>query len=246
MTKNQFQDTVFSKSSGMSVLLTTNIVEHYDATYTHSVAWAIHGKEEAKRKWKATHEGTKAASVVAKAVWDGMTGNIVDRVLRDGDEQQTHGIPTGPETSRIISETILSAIDNEFVKQLQDNRISFVGGRYVDDYELYFENERDAEKVHRDTIAPVSANHKSNDTLTTVEQLRNLKQLLDEKYITQEEYDLKRKKYRSIVCKMILQVLAAQHLVSCSVTLSTHNLDRYSRYGTSRIDLHGVYSSLIR
>lgn len=147
MTKNQFQDTVFSKSSGMSVLLTTDIVEHYDATYTHSVAWAIHGKEEAKRKWKATHEGTKAARVAAKAVWDGMTGNIVDRVLRDGDEQQTHGIPTGPETSRIISEIILSAIDDEFVKQLQDNRISFVGGRYVDDYELYFENERDAEKA---------------------------------------------------------------------------------------------------
>lgn len=147
MTKNQFQDTVFSKSSGMSVLLTTDIVEHYDATYTHSVAWAIHGKEEAKQKWKATHEGTKAQRKAAKAIWDAMTGNIVDRVLRDGDEQQTHGIPTGPETSRIISETILSAVDEEFVKQLQDERISFVGGRYVDDYELYFESERDAEKA---------------------------------------------------------------------------------------------------
>ena len=147
MTKNQFQDTVFSKSSGMSVLLTTDIVEHYDATYTHSVAWAIHGKEEAKRRWKATHEGTRAARAAAKTVWDAMTGNVVDRVLRDGDEQQTHGIPTGPETSRIISEVILSAIDSEFVKQLQDNRISFVGGRYVDDYELYFESERDAEKA---------------------------------------------------------------------------------------------------
>lgn len=147
MTKYQFQDTVFSKSSGMSVLLTTDIVEHYDATYTHSVAWAIHGKEEAKRRWKATHEGTRAARVAAKTVWDGMTGNMVDKVLRDGDEQQTHGIPTGPETSRIISEVILSAVDDEFVKQLQDNRISFVGGRFVDDYELYFESELYAEKA---------------------------------------------------------------------------------------------------
>jgi hypothetical protein len=147
MTKSQFQDTVFSKSSGMSVLLTTDIVEHYDATYTHSVAWAIHGKEEAKRRWKATHIGTRAERAAAKAVWDGMTGNVVDKVLRDGDEQQTHGIPTGPETSRIISEVILSAIDSEFIKLLYDNRISFVGGRYVDDYELYFEDERSAEKA---------------------------------------------------------------------------------------------------
>jgi hypothetical protein len=147
ITKNQFQDTVFSKSSGMSVLLTTDIVEHYEATYTHSVAWAVHGKEEAKNKWKATREGNKAARAAAKLVWDGMTGNVVDKVLRDGDEQQTHGIPTGPETSRIISEVILSAIDSEFIKQLKDNRISFVGGRYVDDYELYFESEHDAEKA---------------------------------------------------------------------------------------------------
>ena len=147
ITKPQFQDTIFSKSSGMSVLLTTDIVEHYDSTYTHSVAWAIHGKEETKKKLQATHEGTKAERTAAKAVWDGMTGNMVDKVLRDGDEQQTHGIPTGPVTSRIISEVILSAIDGEFVKQLKDSRISFVGGRYVDDYELYFESERDAEKA---------------------------------------------------------------------------------------------------
>lgn len=147
ISKVQFQDTVFSKSSGMSVLLTTDIVEHYDATYTHSVAWAIHGKEDAKEKWKATFEGTKSQRKAAKAIWDGLAGNILDRVLRDGDEQQTHGIPTGPETSRIISEVVLSAIDGEFVQLLKGNGISFVGGRYVDDYELYFENERDAEKA---------------------------------------------------------------------------------------------------
>jgi hypothetical protein len=147
ITKDQFQDTVFSKTSGMSVLLTTDIVEHYDATYTHSVTWAIHGKEEAKRKWKATNEGTRAARSAAKDIWDGMAGNAIDRVLRDGDERQSHGIPTGPETSRIISEIVLSAVDSEFVEKLKDNQISFVGGRYVDDYELYFENERDAEKA---------------------------------------------------------------------------------------------------
>lgn len=145
MTKVQFQDTVFSKSSAMSVLLVTDIVEHYDSTYTHSVAWAMHNKATTKQMRNAQFQGTKAQRNAAKIAYDALSGNIIDRVLRDGDEQQTHGIPTGPATSRIISEIVLSAVDAEYVKKLRDAKISFVGGRYVDDYELYFENERDAD-----------------------------------------------------------------------------------------------------
>jgi len=145
MTKTQFQDTVFSKSSSMSVLLVTDIVEHYDSTYTHSVAWAMHDKATTKQMRNAQYQGTKPQRAAAKLAYDTLSGNIIDRVLRDGDEQQTHGIPTGPETSRIISEIVLSAVDTEFIRRLRGAGLKFVGGRYVDDYELYFENERDAD-----------------------------------------------------------------------------------------------------
>jgi hypothetical protein len=145
MTKTQFQDTVFSKSSAMSVLLVTDIVEHYDSTYTHSVAWAMHDKATTKQMRNAQFQGTAPQKQAARAAYVALSGNIIDRVLRDGDEQQTHGIPTGPETSRIISEVVLSAVDAEFAKKLKDAGIKFVGGRYVDDYELYFDNERDAD-----------------------------------------------------------------------------------------------------
>ena len=147
ITKNQFQDTVFSRSSAMSVLLTTDIVEHYDSTYTHSVAWALHTKEVAKQMRNAQYQGAWEERVAARAAWNALAGNTIDRVLRDGDEQQTHGIPTGPATSRIISEIILSRIDFEYLQSLRSANIRCVGGRYVDDYELYFENLRDADQA---------------------------------------------------------------------------------------------------
>ena len=144
MSKAEYQDLVFEKTAGMTVLVSTDITEHYDSTYTHSIAWAMHGKDFIKEKLQDVHSSSGAARAVAKAYYDGLPGNMIDRVVRDGDEQQTNGIPTGPETSRIVSEIVLSAVDSELISGLKEKGISYVGGRYVDDYEMYFTTERDA------------------------------------------------------------------------------------------------------
>lgn len=132
--KARFREAIFTGSIGMSALVTCDIVEHYDSTYTHSVAWAMHGKDYIKGLMR---QGRRDAI-------NELSGSKIDRAIRNGDEQQTNGIPTGPETSRIVSEVILSAIDVELIRLLKEAEVEFVGGRYVDDYELYFVSVQDA------------------------------------------------------------------------------------------------------
>lgn len=59
--------------------------------------------------------------------------------------QQTMGIPVGPDTSFIAAEIIACHIDELFEKKLKKKKIDFVGFRYYDDYSLYFNSELDAQ-----------------------------------------------------------------------------------------------------
>lgn len=51
---------------------------------------------------------------------------------------QTNGIPIGPDTSLLIAETLLCKVDAELAK------LNIAGLRYVDDYELVFDNQAQA------------------------------------------------------------------------------------------------------
>lgn len=59
-------------------------------------------------------------------------------------EGQTHGIPIGPDTSLVIAELILSAVDSELLAQ---HGARFSGFRYVDDYELACASLSHAEEI---------------------------------------------------------------------------------------------------
>ena len=60
-------------------------------------------------------------------------GNLFDLIARIGQDQQTLGIPIGPDCSLVIAEIILSAVDAAFLKTRRVN-----GFRYLDDYEFGF------------------------------------------------------------------------------------------------------------
>jgi hypothetical protein len=104
--------------------LIADINAFYPSIYTHSIPWAIHTKTLAKTQRRYNHS----------------LGNKIDTLIRNAQDQQTKGIPIGPDTSLIVAETILAVVDQELEKQLPIR-----GFRYVDDYELCFWSFADAE-----------------------------------------------------------------------------------------------------
>ena len=113
--------------AGYRFVLRTDVSRFFPTVYTHSIPWAVHGKAVAK----------KNRSVTPKYF-----GNLLDLAVRQCQDEQTFGLPIGPDTSHIIAECIATAVDIDLTKKL---RASPVGFRYVDDYYLFFETNAAAE-----------------------------------------------------------------------------------------------------
>lgn len=112
-----------STRAGARYSLVTDIASFYPSIYTHSIPWALHGKDAAKRSRTDLT----------------LTGNLLDLVVRNGQDMQTMGVPIGPDTSIVFSEIVLSAID-EKLKPLGTK-----GFRFVDDIEFGFRTLSEAE-----------------------------------------------------------------------------------------------------
>ncbi|HHK5547653.1 TPA: RNA-directed DNA polymerase [Bacillus thuringiensis] len=128
--ENALKDRVKYKihnSIGKGYVLKTDISRYYSTIYTHSIPWAIHGKTIAK-----SNRGRS------------LYGNNLDTAVRNTQDQQTNGIPIGPDTSLVLSEIIGTAIDVE----LQNSIPNIRGTRYIDDYEMYFDNESEAREAY--------------------------------------------------------------------------------------------------
>ncbi len=107
-------------------ILITDISKFYPSIYTHSIPWALHGKMFSKTNSSVN-----------------FLGNSLDKWIRNGQDRQTVGIPIGPDTSLVIAEIILSAIDVELQK-----RIPYISGvRKVDDYEFGCKSYSQAEET---------------------------------------------------------------------------------------------------
>lgn len=89
--------------SSSKYIVKTDISRFYHSIYTHSIPWAMHGKAQSKadRSQRSTQT----------------FGNKFDFLVRQAQDQQTIGIPVGPDISRIIAELIGGAIDQEFFRQ---------------------------------------------------------------------------------------------------------------------------------
>ena len=115
------------RSAGSRYLLVSDIAQFFPSIYTHAIAWAVEGKEKAK---------TKAARR-DKA----LLGNRLDELTRYTQQNQTVGIPIGPDTSHVIAELVGTAIDVELRKKLG---YWPRGYRHVDDFCFCFDTENDA------------------------------------------------------------------------------------------------------
>ena len=107
-------------------LVKLDISRFYPSIYTHAIPWAYHGKSVAK-------------SFSRKLLMDEL-----DEIVRSAQRNQTIGIPIGPDTSRIVSEIIAVAVDEEFKEKI-DGTVH--GVRLVDDVVFGAESEAHAQKI---------------------------------------------------------------------------------------------------
>ena len=115
------------RAAGYRYMLRTDISRFFPTIYTHSVPWAVHGKAISKRNRKYVPR---------------YFGNILDLCLRQCQEEQTFGLPIGPDTSHIIAELIATSVDMEMKKRLKYMPAGF---RYVDDYFMFFATAAEAD-----------------------------------------------------------------------------------------------------
>lgn len=100
---------------GKRYLACADVSNCFPSIYTHSLSWALVGKDIAKqtqgdrRKWY----------------------NVIDFYTRNIKDGETHGLPIGPHTSNLLSEVILTVID----KDLYDKGYRYI--RNIDDYTCY-------------------------------------------------------------------------------------------------------------
>jgi hypothetical protein len=115
------------RSTTARFVLKADLSRFYHSLYTHSIPWALHGKDYAK------------ANRHNPAIY----GNSIDTAVRNTQDQQTLGIPVGPVTSDLLSELLGTALDLELKKM----HPSLKGLRYVDDYYLFFKTRSEAEQA---------------------------------------------------------------------------------------------------
>lgn len=109
-------------------LVRADISRFYASIYTHSIPWAIHGKDITKRP---ENRG------------DGYWGNRLDRLFRKMEDRQTVGIPIGPDASQVVAELILCRVD----EKMHDIFPRLKGFRFIDDFEFGASTRTEAEKV---------------------------------------------------------------------------------------------------
>jgi hypothetical protein len=142
------------RSAGCRFHLYADFARYYSSIYTHSIAWALHGKDAARSDEKTGK----------------LAGNQIDLLLRATQDRQSVGIPVGPDTSLIIAEIIGTSID----QQIQAAGV-MQGLRYVDDFHLYFRSRGDCEQA----IATLHAACRQyeldiNDTKTLIEEVPDI------------------------------------------------------------------------
>jgi len=111
-------------------IVRSDITNYYNSVYTHSIAWAIHGQEEAF----ADKENN-------------LFGNKIDRLVQYANKGRTNGLPVGSALSDLIAEIILSVIDLNVSKKVEKDGIDFLATRFKDDYRILCHSKEQGEKI---------------------------------------------------------------------------------------------------
>ncbi|MFN3238677.1 MAG: RNA-directed DNA polymerase [Pseudomonadales bacterium] len=111
-------------------VLHTDVTDCYGSLYTHSISWAIHGVEEAKKNRRR----------------NSLLGNKIDSHIQAGRYGQTNGISQGSVLMDFVAEIVLGFVDLEISQELQ-GQSDFRILRYRDDYRVFANSDDRAEEI---------------------------------------------------------------------------------------------------
>lgn len=143
-----------------SHVVRTDIKSYYPSIYTHSIAWALHGKKKIR---------------TGNNRWDmKLLGNRLDKYFQCANDGRTNGIPIGPVVSDIIAEIIASAVDRMLTRMVRSDEdgLNCAMVRFKDDYRILVESEADGRKVIKMLQAALKEfNLEISETKTSVHAL---------------------------------------------------------------------------
>ena len=111
-----------------------DISNFYNSIYTHSISWDLIHDEH-------------------KKIFDNL-----DYLNRSLNKNETKGIITGPYTSSLFAEIILSKVDKQIMKYCKEKDISYI--RFCDDYDFYSDSKEELENGLRLKISETLSNYK--------------------------------------------------------------------------------------
>ena len=127
-----FEQRTIELSIQYKYMFTTDITNCYSSIYTHTISWAIEGKDVAK-----ANRGKKSS-----------LGNTIDTYIQGMQYGQTNGIPQGSALFDFIAEIILGYADKMLTDELQKENISkYKIIRYRDDYRVFSNSKEEIEKI---------------------------------------------------------------------------------------------------
>jgi hypothetical protein len=135
-------------------VLHLDITDCYGALYTHSIVWALHEKEEAKKPENRNKEE--------------FIGNVIDWRIQDMSNGQTNGIPQGSVLMDFIAEIVLGYGDLLLTERLNEKGITdYKIIRYRDDYRIFTKNEQLSSLIAKELSEVLSSlNFKVNNGKT--------------------------------------------------------------------------------
>ena len=113
-----------------SHMLHTDVTDCYGSLYTHSISWALHGLEDAKRNKKQSS----------------LLGNKIDSHIQASRYGQTNGISQGSVLMDFVAEIVLGYADLQIDSAL-DGPTDFRILRYRDDYRIFANGDDRAEQI---------------------------------------------------------------------------------------------------
>lgn len=175
---------------GMNYIFETDIQEFYPSIYTHSIPWMLEGKKEAK-----INKDNKSIYY-----------NELDSLIQRCQYGETYGIPMGTFASRLISEIYLCKLDNK----LADYRYV----RYVDDYELAYNLDKDQKNFYNDLTKELKdvnlkikteKNKKIKFPFNQEDSSKYLKSFFDEIDLIDKEIKFQSKKIHEFIDCVLIQ-----------------------------------------
>lgn len=215
---NDFEYKTITEFLNYNYCMYTDISNCYESIYTHSIAWALMGRDNAKNDRKKNE-----------------LGNILDDKISDLQNGQTNGIPQSNDVCNLIAEMVLGYADRLLYERIKnDDEITsscYLIIRYRDDYRIFTKSELEAELITKDLSDVLSSlNMALNSDKTKLIKDLTLGALKPDKlYLMQHEEQIAKTKWLS---KKLLLVKILS--------------DKYPNSGSVQKVLSKIYDKLVK